>query len=61
MTDAYCNAREALASWRESAMPNPYHGHLDLVNAKDLAESRLDTVRESGTGLGRVAEAEVAE
>ena len=60
MTDAYSNAREALASWRESVPPNPYDGHLDLVNARYLAGDRLRAIREAGTGFGRVVSEELA-
>jgi alkylation response protein AidB-like acyl-CoA dehydrogenase len=54
MTDAYSEAREALAAWRESVLTDPYDAHLDLVNARYLSGDRLELLRTSGNAFGRV-------
>ncbi len=59
MTDAYSEAREALAAWRESVPTDPYDPHLDLVNARYLTGDRLAALRESGTAFGQVVREEL--
>jgi alkylation response protein AidB-like acyl-CoA dehydrogenase len=54
MTDAYAEAREALAAWRESVLTDPYDAHLDLANARYVSGDRLAAVREAGTAFGGV-------
>jgi acyl-CoA dehydrogenase len=60
MTDAYSEAREALAAWRASVLTDPYHPHLDLVNARYLSGQRLEALRTAGGTFGRVVAEELA-
>jgi alkylation response protein AidB-like acyl-CoA dehydrogenase len=59
MTDAYSEAREALADWRESVLTDPYHPHLHLVNARHVSGARLESLRAEGNRFGRIVAEEL--